>query len=156
MKLPDLKQHVQDAWQDLAEFNGAVLQERNFKPEIRSFGDLRYKTTWQKAYASFAARSAWFGGITEHTAICHVLNFIPDRWDYDLRHLILDEFLALPGAQDFLIRGLEQIYTGHSSTDQERAHEFLEVVSQQPRGTRRIPAVALGRFPAPDQTAAAG
>lgn len=138
MKLGELKERVYEVWQDLITFNGALVQPENFKPEVRTFGDLRYKKTWQKAYASFAARSTWDSGITENTTICYVFNFTPKRWDYELRHQILGEYLAIPGAREFIIRGLEQIYRGNDTEDKECANELLGMVSPESGGTGRI------------------
>lgn len=81
-----------------------------------------------KIHASLAARRIWYSGISEQPAICHVFNFTPDRWDYDLRHLILDGSLALPGAQESLFRGLEQVYNSSNSADKKQAHGGLEAV----------------------------
>ena len=147
MKLKELKQEVYECWEDLSKFHDAIVQPETFKPEMRQFGDLRRKSTWEKAYAAFFAKVNWDSGITEHTAIAYVFNFTPDRWDYELRHEILDQYLAIPGAMEFIAGGLEQIYRSSDRSDQECADAFLEVVSEQSRrGTAEFPVGSLRRL----------
>jgi len=47
MKLSELKQRVYSAWECLSDFNDALIQQENFLQEVRAFGDLRRKLTWQ-------------------------------------------------------------------------------------------------------------
>lgn len=136
MKLVELKQEVYELWERLSSYNGALIQPENFKPEVRYYGDLRRKTTWQRAYAAFLAQNIWDAGISEHNLIVVQLNFTPDRWDYELRHQVLEQFLAIPGGLEFIIRGLEEIFGSASKEDKECAYELLAMVSEQSGGTR--------------------
>jgi hypothetical protein len=138
MKLNELKQEVYDCWIRLSTYRGALVQPENFKPEVRIYGDLRRKSTWLHAYAVFFAKINWEAGITEHTAIVHVLNFTPDRWDYELRDEIIEQFLAIPGAIEFISRGLEAIFHSADKEEREAAHGLLEVVGRQSGRTRGI------------------
>lgn len=137
MKLSELKQEVYGCWECLSDFNNALIQPENFKPEVRSFGDLRYKKTWQKAYAAFFAKLNWDSGITNHTAIVHVFNFTPERWDYNLREEIIEQYLSIPGALEFIIEGLEEIYRSNNLEEHQCANVFLKVASQKSGGTSR-------------------
>jgi hypothetical protein len=146
MKLTQLKQEVYDCWTRLSTYRDAIVQPENFLPEMRTYGDLRRKSTWQKAYAAFFAKLNWDAGITEHTAIVHVFNFTPDRWDYELRYEILEEFLAIPGAMEFIMRGLEEIFHSWDRDDKEYAKQFLEVVGEQPGRTGELTTRHLRRL----------
>lgn len=133
MKLPELKQRVYEAWEFLSGYRGSVLQPERFKPEMRTFGDLRRKETWVQALARFEALNAAHDCLDAYNLILISFNFTPDRWDYEYRHRILDEFLMVPGAIDLLKLGLEQLFTS-PFTDQDRseAHGFFELVAEQP------------------------
>lgn len=146
MKLAELKQRVYESWECLSSYNSAVIQPENFKLEVRRYGDLRCKTTWQSAYAAFLAQNIWDAGISEYDLIVVQLNFTPDRWDYELRHQVLEQFLFIPGALEFIIRGLEQIYRSTSKEDRECAHGLLAMVSRQSGGTGSIADGAIRRF----------
>ena len=135
MKLAELKQEVYECWTRLSTYRDALVQPENFQSEVRNCGDLRYKKTWQKAYASFYAKIAWESGITEYTAIAHVFNFTSERWDYELRYEIIEQFFSIPGAWEFIVRGLEEIYYQGNGEDQECANEFLALAeAKQGRG----------------------
>ena len=150
MKLRELKEKVYEAWESLSSYRGCLILPENFKPEVRAgFGDLRRKSTWIKALARFEALNAAHDCLDAYTLILNSFNFTPDRWDYEYRLLIFDEFLMIPGAIDLLKLGLEQLFSA-SFTDTERneAHGFFELVSGQ---QQRIgfSTELIGRLPAP-------
>jgi hypothetical protein len=144
MKLDELKEKVLEAWEFLTEFKSQIAQPGNFKPEVKQFGDLRQKATWIKALARFEAINAHHSCLDASSLLLHGFNFTPDRWDYEYRHEILDEFLMFPDALDILRRGLEQIYHApYNASDRSEAHGFFELVEEQrTREGRAIGAVA--------------
>ncbi len=150
MKLPELKKKVYEAWELLSGYRGCVVLPHNFKGEVRKeFGDLRCKDTWIRALARYEALNASHDCLDAHHLILETFNFTKERWDYEYRHLIVDEFLAIPGAVDLIKVGLEALFSEESFTHEERssAYGFLELVAEkQERGlpttefTRRLTA----------------
>ncbi|MCA1990890.1 MAG: hypothetical protein LDL41_02420 [Coleofasciculus sp. S288] len=142
MKLRELKQRVYEDWQRRCWYNQAVIQPETFKPEIRQYGDLRHKATWVKAFARFRALNLWDGCLDAYTLITQHFNFVEERWDYEFRFQILEEFLSLPGALEALQTGWEQLFGSDLTTPQEKetAYGLLAMVSRQSEGTRRTAA----------------
>ena len=134
MKLYELKRKVYDAWEFLSGYRDCVVLPENFKGEVKKeFGDLRYKETWIKALARYEALNAFHDCLDAHTLILHTLNFTEDRWDYEFRHRIFDEFLLIPGALELLKLGLEQLMSGVTSIDRGDADGFYKLVAEQQR-----------------------
>lgn len=149
MKLHELKQRVYEAWEFLNGYRGCVVLAENFKPDVRQeFGDLRYKETWVKALARYEALNAFHDCLDANYLVLHTFNFTEDRWDYEFRYRIFDEFLMIPDALDLLKLGLEQLVS-NSFTDHDRrqAHGFLELVAGQ-QGRRGLSAQLTGQLPA--------
>lgn len=144
MKLAQLKQEVYECWEDLSRFRNALIQPENFRAEMRTFGDLRYKRTWQKAYAAFYAKNAWDSGITPHTAVAYVFNFTPERWDYELRQEIIEQYISIPGALEFIIEGLEEIYRSEEPQDWGCTDGILGMVRAK-QGEAKLRTVGLVR-----------
>ena len=132
MHLKELKERVYRSWECLSDFNDALIQPENFKSEVRSFGDLRYKSTWQKAYCSFWARNIFDSNSDNRSLITIFFNYTPDEWDWELRHEILDQFLTLPGGLDCIINGLEPILKYPIDSEEvEIANGVLKLVQEQ-------------------------
>lgn len=110
MKFAELKFQVYECWHDLSAFNSAIVQPKNFRSALRQFGDLRYQETWKKAYCSFADRNMFDANSDNRSLVRVEFNFYPERWDWELRHQILDEFLSISDALEYLIDGLEDIF----------------------------------------------
>jgi hypothetical protein len=128
MRLDELKERVYSAWEALSTYNSALVQPENFKKEVSAFGDLRFKATWQKAYAAFLARNIFDSNSDNRTLITVQLYFSPSRWDWELRQEILDQFLAIPEGVDCIINGLEQIFSYPSNQEeQEKAYGVFEL-----------------------------
>lgn len=147
MKLPKLKEKVYEAWEFLSGYRGCVVIPENFKPEVRrEFGDLRRKETWVKALARYEALNAFHDCLDAHHLVLHTFNFTSDRWDYEFRHRIFDEFLMIPGALDLIKLGFEQLLSA-SFTDHDRkeAHGFFELVAEQ-QGRVGLPVEFAGRL----------
>lgn len=139
MRLDELKQRVYSAWEALSTYNSALVQPENFKPEVRAFGDLRFKATWQKAYAAFVARNIFDSNSDNRTLVTVQLYFSRSRWDWELRQEIFDQFLAIPEGWDCIINGLEQIFSYPiDKEEQEKAYGVFELVKEQSGGSARV------------------
>lgn len=134
MKLSELKQKVYRSWEFLSSFKGQLLNPGNFKPEVRIFGDLRRKDTWIKALARFEAILAYQSCLDASSLLLYSFNFTPDRWDYEYRHQIFEEFLMYGNALDLINLGLEQLHQyPYTEDDRREAHGFFDLVSEQRR-----------------------
>ena len=120
MKLPELKERVREVWDCLNDWRGQVIQPENFGPEIRRFGDKRFKSTWIKALAYFESAFFYGANLDAYMLILNDFNFTPDRWDYEYRHEIFDAFLMYPNGLDLIKMGLEQLFSS-DFTPEERA-----------------------------------
>lgn len=132
MKMQSLKDATYRAWENLSRFNGAVVQPQTFKPEMRQYGDLRYKATWEKAYAKYAARNIHDSCLDAYELITIQFNTKPGQFEYELRHKIFEAFIELPDGLDMLRDGLEQLF-GQNFTQSERdeAYGIFELVRGQ-------------------------
>jgi hypothetical protein len=150
MKMQELKEKTYHAWEQLCRANDALIQPETFKPEVRKIGDLRRKSTWQRALARF---TAWWDIDTcleAWSLIIYQLNFSPNHWDYDIRHLILEEFLNHPQGLELIREGLEQLFSSDFTADDRRkAHGFFELVGEQSgaRGLIGEPIGFIQQFP---------
>lgn len=135
MKIRELKTKVYEAWEFLSGYRDCVVLPNNFKSEVRKeFGDLRYKKTWTCALARYEALNAFHDCLDASSLVLYTFNFTQDRWDYEFRDRIFDEFLTIPGSLDLLRLGLEQLMS-NTFTPQERknAHGFYQLVQEQQR-----------------------
>lgn len=131
----NLKTQVYECWKDLSDFNRAVIQPENFKPEVAKFGDLRKKQTWINAYCSFWAKNIYDSNGDNRTLVSVMLDFQPNDWNYELRHQILEQFLMLPHAIEMIQDGLEEIFGNPINTKEEKtAYGVFELVSRTTRG----------------------
>jgi hypothetical protein len=145
MKLNELKHKVYRAWKDLNSFKGILAQPNNFKPEVRTFGDLRKKHTWVKALARFSALNSYQSCLDAYTLILYDFNFTPNRWDYEFRHQIMEEFLLMPDALDLIKLGFEQLFSSDfTPQEREQAHGFLGLVGEQ--AGRRLIGESIGHL----------
>ena len=144
MRMQNLKAKTYTAWECLSTFNGALVQTENFKPEVRRIGDMRYKATWERAYAQFTAKNIMdcFEGC--YSLITFHLNpSAGTPGEQELLGLVLDEFLATEEGLDLIREGLEQIFgDSYYADEKESAHEFLAMVAE--RGA--VGAGSLDRF----------
>mgnify|MGYP001794700515 CR=1 FL=1 len=132
MKLPELKERVGYAWDILNKWDGVVLQPENFAKEIKAFGDRRYKKTWVKALCKFEAMLAYAGCLDSWMLLTSTFAFRPERWDYEYRHQIFDEFLMYPEAVEIIKTGLEDIF--HKDFDvqeRDKADGFLRLLEER-------------------------
>lgn len=144
MKLLELRQKVHEAWERLNSFKGILVQAEQFKVEMKQFGDLRRKDTWSKALARFEAFNIYKSCLDAYCLILNDFNFTPDRWDYEFRYQIVDEFLMMPDGIDMIRLGLEQLFSStFTPQEREEAHGFFELVAEQ--GSRNRLPVGLVR-----------
>ena len=131
MKLQELKRRTRQVWEALNTWKGGgVLQPENFDKEVKDIGDRRYKKTWIKALARFKAAQLHRSCLDAWTLITISFNYHPDRWDYEYRYEIVDEFLLYPEGMELIKAGLEQIFTTDGFTHKERedTHGFLKLL----------------------------
>lgn len=135
MKLLELKEQVRESWEDLNTWKGDMIaQPEDFAREVKGFGDRRYKKTWIQALCRFEAALLYKSCLDSWALITISLNFTPDRWDYEYRHQILDEFLMYPDGLEIIRNGLEQLYSADFNTqDREDANGFFRLVAERER-----------------------
>ena len=140
MKLPELKRRTRETWDTLNSWKDeGVLQPENFKSEVKSFGDRRRKDTWAKALCRFRAMLAYKSCLDSWALLTITFNFRPERWDYEYRHQILDDFLMYPDALEIIKGGLEDLYSqDFSNQSREEANGFFELVAEREGRNRRI------------------
>ena len=106
---------------------------------MKNFGDRHYKKTWIQALCGFEAALLYKSCLDSWALITINLNFTPDRWDYEYRHQILDEFLMYPDGLEIIRNGIEQLYSADFNTqDSEEANGFFRLVAERERDAGRI------------------
>jgi len=153
MRISELKQQVYEEWHRRHWYNQAVctptvaVRDEVFKHEIRTYGDLRFKSTWIKVLARFSALNSYEACLDASNLILYDFNFTPDRWDYEFRHQVVEEFLMLTRSLDLIKLGLEQLFSD-TFTQEERsqANGFLKLVQEHSRGTRGIATESIRQF----------
>ncbi len=161
MRILELKQQVYEDWYRRHWYNQSVCsptdptRDETFKRELRTYGDLRSKSTWVKALARFSALNSREACLDACNLILYDFNFTPDRWDYEFRHQVVEEFLMLPGSLELIKLGLEQLFSD-TFTQEERsqANGFFELVHEHSGATRRIATESIGQFYINSSTAA--
>ena len=150
MKLPEVKEKVRYIWELLNQWNGVVLLPEKFDQEMKTFGDRRYKKTWVKALCKFKAMLAIEGCLDSWRLLTSTFDFRPERWDYEYRHQIFDEFLMYPEAVEIIKTGLEDIF--HKDFDiqqREKADGFFRLLEEREGSPRTIgfPTRFTGQLP---------
>ena len=150
MKLAELKEEVFGLWECIEDDGrGIIPQPENFLPEIRKYGDLRKKETWEKAL--FALHPACFHGalLDASFLITNVFNFTPSKACYEYRHELFEAFLMYPDGLELIKMGLEEIYS-YTPEQQERtnANGFYRLVQEQCKRGNGLPSGLTGKFPA--------
>jgi hypothetical protein len=132
MKLPELKEHVWNAWKHFNDASGVLTQSESYVRDVKCFGDRRYKSTWIKALAQFTAQASYESCLDAYMLVLNSFNFTPERWDYEYRHEILDAFLMYPDGLELIRTGLEQLFSSDfTPQEQEDAHGFFELVEER-------------------------
>lgn len=146
MKMQSLKDATYRAWENLSRYNGAVVQPQTFKPEMRRYGDLRCKATWERAYCDFVARNIADSCLDAYELITIQFNYAPDHQGYSLRHQVFDAFMALPEGPELIKMGLEQLFGDLPPETKAEAHGFFRLVQEHPGGLRGDAARPLERL----------
>jgi hypothetical protein len=143
MKLPELKKKVWTLWTKLNSWKGELTSSpESFVAEMKGIGDRRYKQTWITALCRFEATMIHRNCLDAWTLIAYSFNYTPERWDYEFRHEILDEFLTYPDGLELIKVGLEQIFASSDFSPQEQQETtengFFELVGERAEKFRRI------------------
>jgi hypothetical protein len=144
MKLKELKERVRDLWEGyLVYYRDVLIQEQQFKSDIRKeFGDLRRRDTWERAFCRYSALHSRVGLLDADRLIRFDFNFTPDRDDYEYRHRIFDEWLALPEGIELIKTGLEVLFRDFTAKQREEANGFFRLV-QECRAAGELPGVPV-------------
>lgn len=136
MKMKQLKAKVKRIWEKLhTQQDGVVIAPQSFETTVKRMGDRRYKKTWIKALARFQADWLHETCLDAWSLVAYSFNFTPDRWDYEYRHEIFDEFLMHPEGLELVRAGLEQLFSADfKPKEKEKANGFFRLLEQ--RGTR--------------------
>ncbi len=149
MKLPELKKRVRRTWDILNRCHGIVLQPENFNKEMATFGDRRYKKTWVKALCKFEAMFAYKSCLDSWMLLTNTFAFRPDRWDYEYRHQIFEEFLMYPDALELIKSGLEDLFDkDFDIKEREKADDFFGLLEEREgeAGALRFSARLVGQL----------
>ncbi|MEM8642675.1 MAG: hypothetical protein AAGG51_28235 [Cyanobacteria bacterium P01_G01_bin.54] len=90
MKLQQLKAQTQETWDKVIQLNSAIALPNSFKAEIRHFGDLRRKATWELAYCHFHARYICDVCLDAFTVVLG-LSITEEDWRYPYRSTLPKE-----------------------------------------------------------------
>jgi len=136
-KLYELKSRTYECWLSLLEVNQAVhvrfdkpSQDKNFKQEMRYYGDLRRKETWEKAYAAVMARFFWT--VNDDNKFLIEFYLIKQSREEGWRYLlprVIEEYMMLPGGAESLAQGLSDFgyYGCEYQTQKSDVEEFANV-----------------------------
>ena len=137
MKLPELKKRVKRTWDIL--HTGFTVQPGQFEQEVKAFGDRRYKKTWVAAMCRYEAMFAIESCLDSWMLLTNTFAFKPERWDYEYRHQIFDEFLMYPEALEAIKTGLEDLFSKDFSNQQrEQADVFFRLLEERTGENRAI------------------
>ncbi len=139
MKLQDLKDKTWDIWLLLHECSEAVPQPENFKPEVRAFGDLRYRDTWKQALGHFMAMSIVRSVLEPVSLVTFYLNPPRDDWSWEVRRETFEAYIRIPGALELVREGLNEIFGSPSSYQGEDLNGIFELVENSARVRGLLP-----------------
>lgn len=164
MKLKQLKEQVYSSWQYLHLVDGVYVDRAGtpttnaaFKAEIRTYGDLRKKVTWEKAFASLQAKFLY--NTNGDSAQMVRLNFIKapkEKGYYELLPQLVEQFMMMPDGLECLIDGVKELASyrvpvaGYSTSDRDLVELFDAI---QEAGRRLGRAVEFGPEPTPIRAA---
>ena len=148
MKLAELKQEVRYTWECIQETYADTCDPEAFRPEIRQYGDLRRKATWEKAFVYlYTALFHRCAGIEAYWYITDFFNLTPGEPFYEYRHELFDAFLQYSDGLDRIKLGLEQLY---SLTAEQRGNidGFRQLVQEQCERGNGLPVGFARQLPA--------
>ena len=131
MKLRELKTVAYETWSFLHELEDAILQPENFKTEIRRYGDLRCKATWEKAYVALEAATLEYPSL-ENWQMVQMCFCRPDRAELiDYNNQVLGALLQFPDGLERIKAGLDRLYYQPSEPgDQQDALHLIQRLSE--------------------------
>ena len=148
MKLAELKEEVRYTWESLEDKgDGIIPQPENFLPEMRKYGDLRRKATWEKAFVRLYSAFFHRPGMEASFLVTNVFNFTPSKAFYEYRHEFFEAFLMYPDGLDLIQEGWEQLYS-HTAGQPEDIDGFYRLVQEQCERGNGLAAGFAGRLPA--------
>ena len=111
MKLADLKERTQEYWSSTCIYEEVVIQKENFKGDIRKvFGDLRCKSTWERALCHYTARYHRLDGIGfPGLSLIHLFADLYEPWYSEYRDLLLESLLTLPNGAEYVLSHLQAL-----------------------------------------------
>jgi hypothetical protein len=136
-KLYELKTKTYECWLSLLEVNQAFhiscekpSEDKVFKKEMRFYGDLRRKDTWEKAYAAVMARFLW--SVNDDNKFLIEFYLIQQSKEEGWRYLlprVVEEYMMLPGGAESLAQGLSEFgyYGCEYKTQASDVEEFANV-----------------------------
>lgn len=134
MKIQELKAEVRSSWETLNLTDGTPTDEALYKAELRKFGDLRCKSTWERAAISLEAR--WILGGLENRDIIHYFCAPDTPVGMVYNQAVLDELLLDSSALGRIKNGLESLYRSPwRAEDGEHAMSFLKRISGYQEGS---------------------
>jgi hypothetical protein len=142
VKIQELKAEVSSSWETLNLTDGTPTVKSLFQDEIRKFGDLRRRSTWEKA--AIVLESRWLLGGLENRDIIHYFCEPDTLVGKEYNQSVLDELLMDRNALERLKNGLENLYISPvTSKDREYAMRFLKRISGYTTVTDVLQSIAL-------------
>lgn len=128
MKLQELKEEALSSWELINRLYGTVCTEQLFKADMRKYGDLRRKATWERACIALEAHWVLKGLENRYIVdyFCHPDTPIGMAYNQE----VLDVLLTFPTAIEQIKNGLERLYYDpRGAGDRQDAENFLKRLS---------------------------
>jgi hypothetical protein len=127
MKLKTLKQIVWQTWHQHHKLERAIAVPETFKPEMRRYGDLRRRATWEAAYAALQAAIIDNPVLEPGMAIQIYFTQPEEPQLVEYNDQVLSAYLQFPHALEAIRDGLEQLfYQPCDPEDREDAIAFIQ------------------------------
>jgi hypothetical protein len=142
MKITELKKIVRETWERMHWLEGAIAQPNSFKTEMRGYGDLRRRATWEKAYIYLQAEII-SKPVLERGHMIQLYFVHPEAQELvEYNDQVLDAYLQYGHSLESIRDGLEQLWFYASEPeDREDAIAFIKRLSglpQLPDGERML------------------
>ena len=140
MKLAELKRRTWRQWEKSHSWKGQLTSSPDsYVADIKFFGDLRYKATWERALAKYIAQRAYEGCLDSWMLPLYMLNFQPSDWEHEFRYQILDEFLLYPDGLYLIKQGIEDVFQQDLTNEEEkRLDGFFGFLAEKKERDRTI------------------
>ncbi len=128
MKLAQLKQQAHESWETLNLIDGAIPSPDQFRQEMRQYGDLRCKVTWEQACIDLEAKWIVYG--LENWALVRYFQKPDTIIGQQFNHQVLNVVLSYPRILEQIKQGLECLYYSPNAVDDRAiAVAFLQRLS---------------------------